>query len=393
MHWRRWTPAGWCCARTRRTCTRRWRTGSRGGCPAWASGSTPAARATTRSRAISGSTSRTACSRSTRSRSTWRRRCSPSPAGTSGCSGPDTPTSAGRCPRPSGSGPVRTRRGCSTRSNPSRRCGPWWTARRSAAPRATACRCRSGARPWRRRSASAGSTGTWPRCRGGGASSKPRRCSGACSSGHDLGRLAQDVILYSAEEFGYLVLPAELATGSSIMPHKRNPDLFELTRGRAAALEGDLAAVLHAARQAHRRLPPRLSAPQGAADARARPRRGDPRRDGRGAAAAGRGPGALRGGAGGRHAGDRRGDAARGSGQPVPDRLSGGRGGAPAGRDVRAAAASRLVARRRSTGGLGDLGLGEAAARVRRARRWGAAGAGQVRARRCSGWPAGEGAR
>ena len=62
--------------------------------------------------------------------------------------------------------------------------------------------------------------------------------------GHEAGRLAQDVILWSAEEFGYLVLPAELATGSSIMPHKRNPDLFELTRGRAAALEADLAAVL-----------------------------------------------------------------------------------------------------------------------------------------------------
>jgi argininosuccinate lyase len=62
--------------------------------------------------------------------------------------------------------------------------------------------------------------------------------------GHELARLAQDVILYSAEEFGYLMLPAELATGSSIMPHKRNPDLFELTRGRAAALEGDLSAIL-----------------------------------------------------------------------------------------------------------------------------------------------------
>ena len=49
------------------------------------------------------------------------------------------------------------------------------------------------------------------------------------------------MILFSAEEYGYLVLPAELATGSSIMPHKRNPDLFELTRARAAALEGDLA--------------------------------------------------------------------------------------------------------------------------------------------------------
>lgn len=62
--------------------------------------------------------------------------------------------------------------------------------------------------------------------------------------GHDLGRLASDVILLSSEEFGFLVLPPELATGSSIMPHKRNPDLFELTRARAAALEGDLAGIL-----------------------------------------------------------------------------------------------------------------------------------------------------
>jgi len=65
--------------------------------------------------------------------------------------------------------------------------------------------------------------------------------------GHDLGRLSADVILYSAEEYGYLVLPARLATGSSIMPHKRNPDLFELTRARAAAVHGDHATVLHLA--------------------------------------------------------------------------------------------------------------------------------------------------
>ncbi len=62
--------------------------------------------------------------------------------------------------------------------------------------------------------------------------------------GHDVARLSQDVILFSGEEFGYLALPADLATGSSLMPHKRNPDLFELTRGRAAAVEGDLLAVL-----------------------------------------------------------------------------------------------------------------------------------------------------
>jgi argininosuccinate lyase len=62
--------------------------------------------------------------------------------------------------------------------------------------------------------------------------------------GHDLAKLSSDVILYSAEEFGWLVLPAELATGSSIMPHKQNPDLFELTRARAAQIEGALAEVL-----------------------------------------------------------------------------------------------------------------------------------------------------
>lgn len=62
--------------------------------------------------------------------------------------------------------------------------------------------------------------------------------------GHDVSRLASDAILWSAEEYGWLVLPAGLATGSSLMPHKRNPDLLELARARAAALEGDLAAVL-----------------------------------------------------------------------------------------------------------------------------------------------------
>jgi argininosuccinate lyase len=62
--------------------------------------------------------------------------------------------------------------------------------------------------------------------------------------GHELAKLAADVILYAADEYGYLVLPPELATGSSLMPHKRNPDVFELTRARAAALDGDLVAVL-----------------------------------------------------------------------------------------------------------------------------------------------------
>ena len=62
--------------------------------------------------------------------------------------------------------------------------------------------------------------------------------------GHELGRFATDVIHFSAEEYGYLVLPADLATGSSIMPQKRNPDLFELTRARTAVQHGELAQVL-----------------------------------------------------------------------------------------------------------------------------------------------------
>ncbi len=55
---------------------------------------------------------------------------------------------------------------------------------------------------------------------------------------HDLGKLSWDVILFSSEEFALIDLPAELATGSSIMPHKRNPDIFELTRGRAGVMDG-----------------------------------------------------------------------------------------------------------------------------------------------------------
>jgi argininosuccinate lyase len=62
--------------------------------------------------------------------------------------------------------------------------------------------------------------------------------------GHELAKLSTDIIHFSSDEYGFLVLPPDLATGSSIMPHKRNPDLFELTRGRVAALEGDLVAVL-----------------------------------------------------------------------------------------------------------------------------------------------------
>jgi argininosuccinate lyase len=63
-------------------------------------------------------------------------------------------------------------------------------------------------------------------------------------AGRCCSKLSTDVVLFSADEFGWLRLPGQWSTGSSIMPHKRNPDVFELTRGRASLLEGDLAAVL-----------------------------------------------------------------------------------------------------------------------------------------------------
>lgn len=62
--------------------------------------------------------------------------------------------------------------------------------------------------------------------------------------GHDVAKLAADVVLFSGEEFGLLELPRAFATGSSIMPHKKNPDVFELIRGRQALVEAALAAVL-----------------------------------------------------------------------------------------------------------------------------------------------------
>ncbi|TXF89188.1 argininosuccinate lyase [Neolewinella aurantiaca] len=52
-----------------------------------------------------------------------------------------------------------------------------------------------------------------------------------------IGKMAMDVCLYSSQNFGFLQLPGELTTGSSIMPHKKNPDVFELLRGRCNLLQ------------------------------------------------------------------------------------------------------------------------------------------------------------
>jgi len=60
----------------------------------------------------------------------------------------------------------------------------------------------------------------------------------------DLGRLAADLMLFYSQEFGYVSLPEAFTTGSSIMPQKRNPDVFELMRGRSAVAQAALNEVL-----------------------------------------------------------------------------------------------------------------------------------------------------
>ena len=57
-------------------------------------------------------------------------------------------------------------------------------------------------------------------------------------------RLAEELILWSTAEFGFIELPDAFTTGSSIMPQKKNPDVAELTRGRTGRVFGDLVALL-----------------------------------------------------------------------------------------------------------------------------------------------------
>src|SRR5205807_2581663 len=56
-------------------------------------------------------------------------------------------------------------------------------------------------------------------------------------------RVAADVIDFSTAEFGYLRLDDEIATGSSMMPQKKNPDVFELIRGKSGRAVGNLTAL------------------------------------------------------------------------------------------------------------------------------------------------------
>ena len=59
-----------------------------------------------------------------------------------------------------------------------------------------------------------------------------------------LSRLAEEIVLWASDEFGFIGLPEEFSTGSSIMPQKRNPDVAELARGKTGRVYGNLMAIL-----------------------------------------------------------------------------------------------------------------------------------------------------
>ena len=66
----------------------------------------------------------------------------------------------------------------------------------------------------------------------------------AAMIGIDLSRFAEEIILWNTREFGFVTLDDAYSTGSSIMPQKKNPDIAELTRGKAGRLIGDLTGLL-----------------------------------------------------------------------------------------------------------------------------------------------------
>src|SRR5882757_6329033 len=59
-----------------------------------------------------------------------------------------------------------------------------------------------------------------------------------------LSRLAEDFVLFASQEFSYVILPDEYSTGSSLMPQKKNPDCWELIRGKTGRITGALFGLL-----------------------------------------------------------------------------------------------------------------------------------------------------
>lgn len=69
-------------------------------------------------------------------------------------------------------------------------------------------------------------------------------CSAAALLAVHLSRLAEDLILWAAIEFNFITIADAYTTGSSLMPQKKNPDIAELTRGKAARVIGNVTALL-----------------------------------------------------------------------------------------------------------------------------------------------------
>src|SRR5229473_492919 len=59
-----------------------------------------------------------------------------------------------------------------------------------------------------------------------------------------LSRLAEDFVMFASQEFAYVILPDEYSTGSSLMPQKKNPDAWELIRGKTGRITGALVSIL-----------------------------------------------------------------------------------------------------------------------------------------------------
>ena len=136
--------------------------------------------------------------------------------------------------------------------------------------------------------------------------------------GVHLSRIGEEVVLWSSGEFGFLRLADEWATGSSMLPQKKNPDVAELARGKAGRLIGHLTGRAGRPQGPAPRLQPRPPGGQGAAVRRRRPGGPGPRRPHRPA-----GDGHLR-----RAPDGGRGRLA-GGGRRRPGRVDGGRGAWP----------------------------------------------------------------
>jgi argininosuccinate lyase len=69
-------------------------------------------------------------------------------------------------------------------------------------------------------------------------------CAAAAIAATHFSRLAEEIVLWASAEFGFVELPDAYATGSSIMPQKKNPDVAELVRGKTGRVYGDLVRLL-----------------------------------------------------------------------------------------------------------------------------------------------------